>query len=102
MEPQVHTGEARHADDHGYRIYAVTWFRLLVITTVGVGITILPIPSPLIALGVVAMALAKVTLIMAYFMHLKFEHRALAYMIGIPMALIIVLYLALWPDTLLF
>lgn len=102
MDPQAHPDQATHSDDHGYRIYLVTWIRLLVITVVGVGITLLPIPRPLIVLAVVAMALVKVTLIMAYFMHLKFERRTLAYMIGLPMVLIVVLYLALWPDTLLF
>ncbi|MDR5683981.1 MAG: cytochrome C oxidase subunit IV family protein [Armatimonadota bacterium] len=100
MEPQAHPS-GPHAEDHGYRVYGTTWFWLLIITIAEVGITFLHIPRVLMVLGLVGMAIAKAVLIMAYFMHLKFERRTLTYMIGLPMILIVVLYFALWPDALL-
>jgi cytochrome c oxidase subunit 4 len=102
MESQAHTGEVKHAEGHGYRVYAVTWLWLLLVTLALVGISLLEIPGVLKVLVVAGGAIFKAVLIMAYFMHLRFERKTLTYLIALPMILIVVLYFALLPDARLF
>ena len=73
---------AEQGHEGGYRIYAVTWFWLLAIT-------------------LIVMAILKAALIIAYFMHLRYEKLSLVYAVVVPMFfLAIVLFSGVGPDAL--
>jgi cytochrome c oxidase subunit IV len=84
----------------GYRLYAVTWFWLLVITLLEVGVVLVHVPKVLLAVSLVIMALMKAALIMAYFMHLRFERLHFVYTVLTPLLLGVILFFALVPDAL--
>ncbi|MDR7486263.1 MAG: cytochrome C oxidase subunit IV family protein [Armatimonadota bacterium] len=84
----------------GYRIYVVTWFWLFVITVLEVGIVLVHVPKVLLALSLVTMALMKAALIVAYFMHLRYERLNLIYAVVTPLFLGVILFFALVPDAL--
>ncbi|MER3455529.1 MAG: cytochrome C oxidase subunit IV [candidate division GAL15 bacterium] len=94
--------DREHAQ-HGYGIYGVTWFWLLVITVVEVGITLLHLPRGLLIFGLVILALGKAALIMAYFMHLRWERPVMATLFSVPIAVLLVaLLVALVLDSQIF
>lgn len=85
----------------GYRIYAVTWFWLLAITVLEVGVVLLGVPKILLATTLIVMAVLKAALILAYFMHLRYEKLSLVYAVVVPMFfLAIVLFSGVGPDAL--
>ncbi len=85
----------------GYRIYAVTWFWLLAITVVELAIVLLHVPKVILAISLITMALLKAALIIAYFMHLRYERLSLVYAVVVPMFfLAIVLWSFVFPDAL--
>lgn len=84
----------------GYRIYAITWFWLLVITILEVGVVLMRFPRVALAVLLVTMALMKAVLIAAYFMHLRFERLNLVYTVATPLLLGVILFCALVPDAL--
>lgn len=83
-----------------YRIYAVTWFWLLVITVLEVGVVLLHVHRVVLAVLLVTMALMKAVLIAAHFMHLRFERLSLVYTVATPLLLGVILFCALVPDAL--
>lgn len=91
-------GEAEHGG--GSRIYALTWFWLLVITLLEVGVVLVHMPRVLLAVSLVVMALMKAALIMAYFMHLRYERLSLVYAVVTPLFLGVILFFVLVPDAL--
>ena len=85
----------------GYRIYAVTWFWLLVITLVELAIVLLHFPKLILAGSLLIMALLKAGLIVAYFMHLRYERLSFIYAVLVPMVfLAAVLWTGVFPDAL--
>ena len=84
----------------GYGLYVKTWVWLLVITLVEVGITFLPLSRATLVSLLVLLAIMKVVLIAAYFMHLRFERLSLVYMVLMPIILIVALIAGIWPDAL--
>ncbi|MDR7555916.1 MAG: cytochrome C oxidase subunit IV family protein [Armatimonadota bacterium] len=91
------------ADEHhrGYRIYAITWFWLLVITLLEVAIVLVGVPRAVLVTALVVLALMKAALIMAYFMHLAYERLTLVYAVVVPMALLaVVMFAFIGPDAL--
>lgn len=84
----------------GYKIYTVTWFWLLVITVLEVGVVLVHVPKVLLAALLIVMALMKAALIMAYFMHLRYERLSFVYLVLTPLILGVVLFFALVPDAL--
>lgn len=96
---RLETGDAGHAG--GYRIYAVTWLWLLVITVMELGVVVLGVPKVLLVITLITMAVLKAGLIMAYFMHLRQEKLSLVYAVVVPMFfLAIVLFSGVGPDAL--
>lgn len=91
--------ETEHASG-GYRIYAVTWFWLLVITVLELAIVLLHVPKIILAAALVIMAFLKAGLIVAYFMHLKYEKLSLVYTVVVPMVfLAVILFSFVAPDA---
>ena len=85
----------------GDRSYVVTWFWLLVITILEVAIVLVKVPRALLAISLMTLALMKAALIMAYFMHLKYERLSLIYTVVVPMfALAVILFGFVGPDAL--
>jgi cytochrome c oxidase subunit 4 len=94
-------GETEHQHKGEYRIYAVTWFWLLAITVLELAVVLLGVPKILLATTLIAMAILKAGLIMAYFMHLRYEKLSLIYAVVVPMFfLAIVLFSGVGPDAL--
>ncbi|MDR5694419.1 MAG: cytochrome C oxidase subunit IV family protein [Armatimonadota bacterium] len=83
----------------GYKIYILTWFWLLVITALEVSITLVHMPKMLMASLLILLALMKVALIAAYFMHLRFERLSLVYVAVTPLVFAAILFFALVPDA---
>ena len=93
MADTEHTG--------GYRIYAVTWFWLLAITVVELAIVLMHVPKLILATALIIMALLKAWLIVAYFMHLRYERLSLVYAVMVPMVfLAVILWTGTFPDAL--
>ncbi len=85
----------------GYRIYGVVWFWLLVITLLELGIVLVHVPRALLIGSLLVLALMKAALIIAYFMHLRYERLSLVYAVVTPMFfLAIVLFAFIGPDAL--
>ena len=85
----------------GYKVYAVVWFWLLVITLLELGLVIVHAPRALLIGSLIILALMKAALIIAYFMHLRYEKLSLVYTVITPMFfLAIVLFAFLGPDAL--
>ncbi len=89
--------------EHGYGIYAVTWFWLLVITLAEIWITLVHIPRGILIFSLVLLALGKAALIMAYFMHLRWERPVMAALFSLPIAILLVaLVVAVALDSRIF
>jgi cytochrome c oxidase subunit 4 len=84
----------------GYRIYWVTWFWLLVITVLEVAIVLVHLPKAILAVSLATLALMKAALIVAYFMHLRYERINFVYTVVTPLFLAVILFFALVPDAL--
>lgn len=84
----------------GYRIYVLTWFWLLMITMLEVGFVLVHPIKVLLAVVLVTLSLMKATLIIAFFMHLKYERLNFIYAVVSPLFLGVILFFALVPDAL--
>jgi len=94
--------DREHAQ-HGYGVYGVTWFWLLVVTVAEIGVTLVHVPRGLLIFSLVALALVKAALIMAYFMHLRWERPVVATLFSVPTAiLLLALFVALALDSRIF
>lgn len=89
--------ESQH--NSGYKVYAVTWFWLLVLTMLELGIVLTHVPKTLLIISLVILALMKATLIIAYFMHLRYERLSLVYAVVVPLFLGVILFTGLAPDA---
>ncbi|MBI4279688.1 MAG: cytochrome C oxidase subunit IV family protein [Armatimonadetes bacterium] len=87
------------AHEGGYKVYVVTWFWLLVLTVLEIGVVLTRIPRLVMVLCLISLALLKAVLIAAYFMHLRFERISLAYIVTTPLILATILFFALVPDA---
>ncbi len=93
------TEEAHVADN--YRVYGVVWFWLLAITLLELGAVLVHVPRTLLIVMLLVMALMKAGLIIAYFMHLRYDRLSLVYTVVTPMFfLAIVIFAFMGPDAL--
>jgi cytochrome c oxidase subunit 4 len=89
-----------HAHPKGYKIYAVIWFWLLVMTMLALGVGyVQSIPEGLKALLLVGITLAKIGLIGAFFMHLKWERLNLVMLTFSPLVLSMILFFFTYGET---
>ena len=65
-----------------YRIYKVTWIILLIITVAMLAAEAFHLPRLFLVVFLVAFMMVKATMIAGNFMHLRFEKRNLAVMVG--------------------
>lgn len=73
--------------DHPYRVYRVTWAILLVITVAMLVAEKFHLPRVFLVLFLVVFMLVKATMITGNFMHLRYEQRNLAWIVGIGLLL---------------
>jgi cytochrome c oxidase subunit 4 len=84
---------------HGYKQYMMVWVWLLVMTLLALGVGYTSIPHGLKALLLVCITLAKIGLIGAFFMHLKFERMNLVMLTFSPLVLSIILFFFTYGET---
>ena len=83
-----------------YRTYFITWFWLLVLTALALGLGYAPINESLKALLLVCTTLAKILVIAAIFMHLRYERLNLILLTFVPLILAIIMFAFTFPETL--
>jgi cytochrome c oxidase subunit 4 len=92
-----------HGDAHGhalsYKQYFVTWFWLLVMTLLALGLGYVNMPPTIKAVLLVGTTLAKIVLIAAIFMHLKFERMNLVMLTFCPLVLALILFFFTYGET---
>ena len=88
-----------HAHAISYKTYLMTWFWLLVMTMLALGLGYAPIEERLKALLLVGTTLAKILLIAAIFMHLRYERINLIMITLAPLILSIILFSFTFPET---
>jgi len=89
------------SEQHGNRIYLTVWFWLLALTAVEVFLAYKQLPVHTMLALLMGLSLVKAALIIAYFMHLRFEKASLAWTLMPPLVICIVLMIAFsFPDGL--
>ena len=93
---------AEHHDEHAisYKTYLMTWFWLLVLTALALGIGYTNINETLKAFLLVGTTLAKILVIAAVFMHLRYERVNLILITFAPLVLAVILFSFTYPETL--
>ncbi|MEN3009808.1 MAG: cytochrome C oxidase subunit IV family protein [Candidatus Bipolaricaulaceae bacterium] len=79
-------------------MYLVVWGWLFVLSTLAYFIDVWHVPQPFKAILLIAVALMKAGLIVAYFMHLRFERLNLVYAILAPLILLLAMAAGFLPD----
>ena len=80
------------------RTYSIVWLWLIVLTAIEVFLGYIHAPLAIMLASVMGLSIVKAVLIMAYFMHLKFERLSLILTIVPAMVICILLFLAFFPD----
>lgn len=80
------------------RTYSIVWLWLIVLTAIEVFLGYIHVPLAIMLVSVIGLSIVKAVLIMAYFMHLKFERLSLILTIVPAMVVCISLFLLFFPD----
>ena len=80
------------------RTYAAVYGWLLALTLLEVGVVLAHWPRVAVVTMLLGAALAKALLIALYFMHLKFDRRAVWWLPAVPVALALFFVLMICPD----
>jgi cytochrome c oxidase subunit IV len=83
-----------------YRVYRSTWAILLAITLAMLAAEKLHMPPLFLVLFLLAFMMVKAVMISGNFMHLRHEHRRMAYVVGIGiLATSLILFAFLTPEA---
>ena len=83
------------------RLYLLVWFWLLALTVVEVILAYRQLPIETMLVLLMSLSIVKAALIIAYFMHLRFERRSLALTLMPPLVICIILLMVFFfPDSL--
>lgn len=80
------------------RTYSAVWLALIVLTGIEVFLGYIHVPLVMLLVSVMGLSVIKAVLIMAYFMHLKFERLSLILTIVPAMTICILLFLTFFAD----
>lgn len=80
------------------RTYSMVWLWLIVLTAIEVFLGYIHAPLAIMLVSVIGLSIIKAVLIMAYFMHLKFERISLILTIVPAMVVCILLFLVFFAD----
>jgi cytochrome c oxidase subunit 4 len=89
-----------HEHSITYKTYLWTWFWLLVLSLLALGLGYAPMNERLKALLLVCTTLAKILVIAAIFMHLRYERLNLILITFAPLILAVILFAFTFPETL--
>ena len=91
------------ADAHGHaennRLYMIVWGALLFMTVVEVVLAYIQFATAPMLITLMGLSLIKAGLIIAYFMHLKFEQATLFWAMVPMWVLVMVLLFVFFPDS---
>jgi cytochrome c oxidase subunit 4 len=79
--------------------YMAVFYWLFALTILEVGIVYMPLAKFVIVVSLVGLACSKAALVALYFMHLRFERSTLGIIALTPPFLLVLLTLALVPDS---
>ncbi|MCS6817502.1 MAG: cytochrome C oxidase subunit IV family protein [Blastocatellia bacterium] len=93
--------EISHAGhvETGPKLYILTWAWLLVLTAIEVTLAYFHLPVGLMLFLLMGLSVVKAALIMAHFMHLRFERLNLVVTLIPAMVLCITLLMVFFPDS---
>ncbi len=80
------------------RTYSMVWLWLIALTAIEVFLGYIHAPLTIMLVSVIGLSIVKAVLIMAYFMHLKFERLSLILTIVPAMVVCILLFLVFFAD----
>ncbi len=93
---------SEHTESHGgsNRLYLLVWIALLGLTLVEVVLAYLQVPPRIMLSFLMGLSVLKAALIMAYFMHLRFERLRLTLTLLPALVVCICLLFFVYPDSL--
>ena len=86
------------AEEHASPNYWLIWLYLFILTVLEIAVIFTPIARVAVVISLIALALAKASMVAAYFMHLRFEVRTLSMIAVTPLLLGALLIFILIPD----
>jgi len=88
------------SSEHGNRLYLTVWSALLILTVVEIALAYQHLTVMVMLLLLVSLSLFKAGLIVAYFMHLRFERMSLTLTLIPALIMCIALMFIIFPDSL--
>ena len=91
-----------HVEEHfagSNKLFSMIWLALLVLTLIEVGLAYRPMPIHFMLTILMGLSIIKAALIVAYFMHLKFERLSLILTIVPMLVICICLFFVFFPDS---
>jgi cytochrome c oxidase subunit 4 len=91
-----------HAEEHfagSNKLFVSIWVWLLVFTLIEIGLAYRPMAIHIMLTILLGLSIIKAALIVAYFMHLKFERLSLVLTIVPMLVICIVLLFVFFPDS---
>lgn len=86
-------------DAGGKKIFLFVWFWLLALTGVEVYLAYIHLGVKLMLTLLMGLSIVKASLIIAYFMHLRYEKRSLVLLLMPAMVFVIVMLFLFFPDS---
>ena len=96
------TDEHAHAEEHfagSNKLFTFIWVWLVALTLVEILLAYNPMPIHLMLIVLLGLSIIKAALIVAYFMHLKFERLSLILTIVPALVICIMLLFVFFPDS---
>lgn len=87
-------------EHHGNRLYYIVWFALLILTILEVFLAYQSVGLVMMLAILVGLSVGKTGLIVAYFMHLRYEKLSLTLTLIPALVFCIVMMFVIFPDSL--
>jgi cytochrome c oxidase subunit 4 len=100
MSEEIQTGSAHaetHAHDSGYGIYIMVWLGLVALTSITVTIAGIHLGS-LTLIAALTIAVIKTTLVVTYFMHVRFDNLTIKVFIFVCLLIFIIIMILTFSD----
>jgi cytochrome c oxidase subunit IV len=91
------TGEHEHVQ--GKRLFLFVWFWLLVLTGGEVFLAYQDLPLKMMLVILMGLSIIKASLIISYFMHLRYERRSLVLTLMPALVFVICMMFVVFPDS---
>jgi caa(3)-type oxidase subunit IV len=83
----------------GMRLYVAVWIGLLLIVAIEVALTYAHLPAGTLLAGLLVLAIFEAALGVMFFMHLRYERRALFWSLIPGLILVLLMMNQFWPDA---